>query len=624
MIKLTDLSNRPSRMDRDPRPYTRWWWFSNPITVEAIEQQIAWAASQGFGGVEIAWVYPQPDKGPGVPWLSPAWQDLVAQARRACDRHGLGCDLTFGTLWPFGGSFVEPAFASQTWEGPSAQRLGRSWELSHKKEHGRILNHLESDSFHRYARVMGAALQSALEGTHENSLFCDSWEVETVPPLWTAGFREAFQKRFGYDVLPLMPKLDSDPEARYDYRSLLAEYVYYEFYVPYSRHCHTLNASARVQCHGAPTDILAAYALVDVPESEALLFDPEFSSIAASAALLAGQKTVSCEAFTCLYGWIAWPGPAPHIGEERLDDLKLCADALFASGVNSIVWHGMPQDSGDGKARFYAGVHVGPQAAIAPRLKDFNGYMAQISAVLKRGVTYSRLACLLPYEDALMAGELPKDKVRPSGVYYWEFHHILRSEESRPYAPLWVSSSFLAQARWEKGFLVVGEGRFEALLVDCEYLEQETLAQIVELAEAGMPLVLKRLPREPGKVRHDSYQNLLLRLSSAPCVSGVPEALPKLKPVLTPLQPETQLPPFWVRKDGETYYVFLAHPLAAGITYPMPYAYAAKAGSLSLEVRVELGTYRGELTLEFPPSGSLLYSITGDKIVPMPIPFEFS
>jgi hypothetical protein len=53
---------------------------------------------------------------------------------------------------------------------------------------------------------------------------------------------------------------------------------------------------------GAPTDLLTAFALVDVPETEALLYEPSFSKIAASAASLAGKKVVTAETFTCAYG----------------------------------------------------------------------------------------------------------------------------------------------------------------------------------------------------------------------------------------------------------------------------------------------------------------------------------
>jgi hypothetical protein len=621
MISLPPIRSQPSRMDRDPRPYVRWWWFSNPIDPADLDRQVSWAASNGFGGVEIAWVYPQPGKGPGLPWLSAEWSGLVLHAREACDREGIGCDLTFGTLWPFGGSFVEESFAAKTWRGPSDQRLDRSWELSHRKENGRILDHLSAPAFARYAAVMGGALEPALRENRGNSLFCDSWEVET-DGLWTDGFGEAFIGRFGYDLLPFMGEIDAHPDVRYDYRSLLAEYVLKGFYLPYTEYCHGAKASARVQCHGAPTDVLAAYAVADVPESEALLFDPEFSSIAASSALISGRRTVSCESFTCLYGWIPWPGPAPRLGEERLDDLKLLADSLAASGVNHFVWHGMPQKGEGGDARFYAGVHVGPESAIAPRYREFNAYLAKVSSAMKRGKSYGRLACYLPLEDAWMAGELPEELRKPSARYYWELQHLARPAAARPYAPLWISSSFLSGARFEDGELRIGEAGFEALFIESEYLERDALAAITALAEKGLPVALGRLPLEPGRRASADYPGLLERLLASPMVRDAPEKLPRLKPVLAPARKGGILPPYWVRRDGDRFLLFLAHPEASGIVYPLPWGRAENAKPMKVDLVLDLGGYRREFRADFPAVGALLYSIAGAMIEEEPLGFD--
>src|SRR5262249_45689558 len=141
--------------------------------------------------------------------------------------------------------------------------------------------------------------------------------------------------------------------------------------------CREHGACSRVQCHGAPTDLLSAYAAVDIPESEAILFDPPFSRIAASAAALAGRAVVSAEAFTCVYGFIApaYLEPYRYWHKEQVADMKLLADALFAHGVNQIVWHGMPFNPPGGRNEFYASVHVGPDAAFAGELRAFNRYL---------------------------------------------------------------------------------------------------------------------------------------------------------------------------------------------------------------------------------------------------------
>ena len=104
----------------------------------------------------------------------------------------------------------------------------------------------------------------------------------------------ATYQRFGYRLEGLEDQIDEDPDLRHDYRTVIAEAIL-GFYREFAALCREHGAVSRVQCHGAPTDLLAAYAVVDVPESEAILFDPPFSRIAASAAALSGKPVVSAE-----------------------------------------------------------------------------------------------------------------------------------------------------------------------------------------------------------------------------------------------------------------------------------------------------------------------------------------
>jgi len=635
-------------MDGDPRPYTRWWWFSNAIEGVDIDRQVAWAAANGFGGLEIAFVYHLPGKPAGARFLSPEWTALCVRAREACGKVGIGCDFTFGTMWPFGGHFVAEDDASQCWNGPSTQRMDRSWEKAHTQEDGPVLNHLSRSALARYAEKMSAALGPALhpalspaldaapgpalQSDSTDSLFCDSWEVET-DGLWTAGIGEAFKARFGYGLEPWMDKLDTRPDIRYDYRVLIAEYAMEEFYKPFVDTCHGLGAAARVQCHGAPTNLIAAYAAMDIPESEAVLFDPEFGAIAASAALLSGKRTVSSEAFTCLYGWIRYPGPAPHEDEERLDDLKLTADAIFAAGVNHIVWHGMPFQAAGERTRFYASVHVGPDSVFAPRLGEFNGYLERISAAMKRGQSFAQVACYYPFEDSLMAGELPPGSLRPSGRFHWEMHDLRRPAEALPYGAVWIDSTFLAKAKPapdRSGFIVNGTGfmvdgaGFEALYVDVAFMERSPLSQLVALAKAGVPVVLKRIPAEPGTTRSADYADLLGRLQAASACRSSIAAFTDLTPAVT-LSPINigeaaghgggfGLPPFWVRRDGDEFLVFLAHPAANRIGYPVTYGFAQNASPVEFDLDLRLGGTVLHKKLNFGRAGALLLRIKDSTI----------
>jgi hypothetical protein len=586
---------------RTSKPYTRWWWFAGPIRREAIRAQLEWVRANGFGGVEIAWVYPLPGSRPGPRWLAPEWAHLVSYAKRCAESLGLGCDFTCGTLWPFGGSIVEERDAAQSYTGLAPQRLLHSWEQLHA-EPGYILNHLSRHALERYARQMGAALAPALSGA-PSALFCDSWEVET-DGLWTTGFDDTFRQRYGYDILPYMPALDDHPDVRYDYRRLIAAYVLGEFYRPLSTLCRALGGFSRVQAHGAPADLLACYAAADVPESEAILFDPHFSQFAASAAALAGRPIISAEAFTCLYGWTPRPGPAPYIKRERPADLRLLADALFANGVNMIVWHGMPYNPPGAKTEFYASVHVGPDGALAEHIPALNEHMATVSAAMRRGCTYSDVAVYLPLEDNWMRGELPEELRRPSAKYHWELQHQRFPAELAGYRPLWVSADALPKAAYVDGVLHCGEARFSSLYVDVEWLEAEALAEIRRLARQGLPVWMRKRPAQPGRAQSAGYECDLDALLARDSVRS------NFAPANPPLVEGRDLPEFWCRVDGDEAVLFFAHPASRGLTYPLRYGQAEEAGAVETPVVIHWGGRQTEARLAFAPQQSLLVQVS--------------
>ncbi len=615
----------------DSRPWTRWWWFNVELREEDITHQLDWVKASGFGGVELAFIYPLPGQKRGPDFLSPEWSQKVAFAKRQCDALGIGCDFTFGTLWPFGGTFVSEEDASQRFDGPSPQRLGRSWELPLE---GRILNHLDREAFCRYADKMVEGLAEALGclqtvpsasgqksvesvDSPRSALFCDSFEVETEG-LWTGGFDKAFMERFGYDVREYMPKLDEHPDVRYDYRKLIAEYVLKGFYEPFTEYSHKVNSFTRVQCHGAPADILAAFAAADVPESEAILFDPEYARIPASAAALSRKPVVSAEAFTCLYGWIPYPGPGQHQGEEQVADLKLLADALFANGVNHIFWHGMPYQKAQAQAqagqanRFYASVHVGSDGSLARELPAFNGYMEKVCAAMKLGRPYSDVAVYLPIEDQWMKGELPDEQQKPSAKCHWEMHYLRPPVELFGRQPLWVSLPFLKSARFEDGRLRCAEAEFNLLYVDCELLDGDVLTEVSRLAKAGLPVCLKRIPKRPGRAvdkrTAKEYQRTLDALTMLNNVSSYFGNLSQEPPLVS----GRDAPDFWCRVVDDELLFFFGHPASRGLTYPLKYGQAALAGSVRRDVRFNLGgsTSAFELPLQFEPCQSLLLRVS--------------
>ena len=532
---------------RTSKPYVRWWWLAGPFTHLDITRQLEWVRDKGFGGVELAWILPtwlEDDADARPAFIGPEWRELVAFTKSEADRLDLGCDFTFGSAWPFAGSWLKDDDIAQTLDGPSAQQVGGSWEGLVP-----VLNHLSAAALERYAQPLFDALKEALKGS-PSALFCDSLEIATER-LWS-------------------PELGSPPKDRYRYRQLIAQTILREFYEPFTRLANEHGAYSRVQCHGAPTDLLAAYSAADVPESEALLFPPSFSRIAASAAAWCGKPVVSAEAFTCLYGF-----PDEHLGEENIGDLKLLADALFANGVNQIVWHGMPYQPAGQSVRFYASVHVGPDSPFASELPAFNRYLEAVSSYLKQGRAYGGIGIYLCNEDALKLDRIPADERTPGANYVWEMRHAVPPAELAGFHPLWISLPFLRKATVDNGEIHSRELTVQALYIGCERLDPEAVAELRRLESAGGKLVWKT------------------------------------QPPLTPLLAGDDIPLYWARAIDGDLLLFFAHPTAKKIAYPMSYGLSSVADDKTYSLTAHWAGQDVPLSLRFKPAQSLMCLISG-------------
>jgi hypothetical protein len=397
---------------------------------------------------------------------------------------------------------------------------------------------------------------------------------------------------------------------------LLSEFVIEEFYKPFTSKCHALGAYSRAQCSGAPCDIISAYATVDVPESEALLYEPSFANIVASAAALSGKPVVTSETFTCLYGW-----PRDHHSQEQTADLKLLADALFANGVNQIVWHGKPLNpAGQDTVKFYASVHVGKSGALAREIPAFNQYMERISKIMKMGKTWSGVAVYLPVEDAWVAGELPVEK---QFIWSWgeyEMRYSSLPEALQPWRPLWINSEFLQKAVFRNGSLKAGDLSFSALYVDVNYLDISALKRITELAEQGLPVCLARTLAEPGMNQSpEVFVSMLKKLMALPGVKRSWQEVKKIPPLVTGCNESD----FWCRETDDGIYLFFANPKSRRLTFPMNYGQSLNDKPFTCETEIRYHGMISRYTLEFQPGQSrLIFVSKAGSITPVDITFK--
>jgi hypothetical protein len=218
-----------------------------------------------------------------------------------------------------------------------------------------------------------------------------------------------------------------------------------------------------------------------------------------------------------------------------------------------------------------------------------------------------------------MKGELPADLRKPSARFWWELQHLAFPESLTSWSPMWASGPFLPDAEvLPGGGIRIGEAEVQALVVDCEYLEESTLSHVARLSGAGARIILTRLPGEPGQAaraaasgtqQRAAFSRLIRSLARGSRTRQAEDPANGLSDVPPLIQCEDS-PDFTVREQGGDLMIFASHPAARGIRYPMEHGAWEKArrerrtgllrGAAGLEV---------DLDLAFDPAGSILLQV---------------
>ncbi|MEP7197350.1 MAG: glycosyl hydrolase [Saprospiraceae bacterium] len=614
----TIQKSSPNKYYKSSKPMVRWFWFATKIKESDVKYQLDWAKKNNFGGVEIAWLYPlhryqewfardfnrhYPVDTSAQKWLSKDWTDIVAYTKKYANSIDLSCDFTFGSAWPVAGLNIEKQFGTQIYGDTSfSQLLTFSWAWP---QNMRVINHLDPKAFEIFAKPYQAAMGKVLKGS-KSALFTDSWEIKLNKKnkIWTPGFDSSFKIKFGYDIIPYMNLgIDSFPDVRYDYMLHLDDYVTSGFYLPYVKKCAEMGAWSRVQCLGAPTDVMTTYSLVDIPETEAMLNNPNYSKIVSSAACLSSKKLISSESFTCLYGF-----PSTYLRKEQTADLKMVADALFANGVNQHVYCGMPYNpKGSDTIDFFATCYFGPGGSLTDELPAFNSYVEKVSALLQMGKSYSDVAVYIPYEDAVMKGPYPPERQR---VWVWgeyEMRYIHTPSEIEGYHPLWINRHFLETAKVVKEKLIVGDAGFSLLYLDINYLDIRALKRILQLAKEGLRVCIKQQPLQPGKSKSEEYSKMLNQLLALDNVSRNFNKIIDHPPLIQ----GDSLPDYCCRttKDG-TKYLFLAQWVSKNLQYPVYSGQSISSESKTMEFILNTNGKSQKIKVEFKPYQSVVLKIS--------------
>jgi hypothetical protein len=412
-----------------------WYVFGPAWTPEEGERQLDLMANAHVGGVLLFPTYPiaVDDTARGIEnqrYLSPAFLKTLRAITGACKRAGLTFDMVLGTGWPYGGpsvSLEQSAHALRMSQVAPHADAASAFPALHEGEHvigggpelffysaptrmevkrasygaeGWVVDHYNPDAVRQFLRDVGDRLLEAIPAGEIRSVFCDSFEVYRAT--WTARLPEIFARARGYDLLPQLPALFDANNQHYrdlrcDFWRTLAEQTEEAFIRPLAEWAHAHSVTTRVEAYGTPPNSIRAYRYVDVPTGEHYEWK-EFSSSrwASSGGHLAGKPVILAEAWT-------WLG-LPNRFADTLEQLKLCSDLHFLSGINALY----------GVTYAYSPVHLSPPGWVPyfgpainhtspywPYFSHFADYVNRATFVLQQGKPVADVAVYLPMEDVM-------------------------------------------------------------------------------------------------------------------------------------------------------------------------------------------------------------------------------
>ena len=668
------------------KPWARWWWLGSAVDKESLTRLLEQYHDAGFGGVEICPIYGA--KGAEdrfIDFLSPKWMEVLAHTTSEAKRLGMQVDLTTGTGWPFGGPMVSEKEASgkvvlkaydvpggktfnehvegspiciraisddgqqidlkpsEQWTAPAAGKW-RIYAVSEvapiqkvkRAAPGGAGNVLDPYSVRAMEKYL-AAFDKAFEGFSApmpRAEFHDSFEYYGAS--WTPDFLDQFKQRRGYDLRTQLPALfgegakETVARVKHDYRETISD-LHLAYVNRWSAWAREHGSLSRNQAHGAPGNLIDLYAAADIPECE--IFgqvderDIPMLKFASSVAHVSGRNLASSESFT-------WLGE--HFSVS-LADLKQPADLLFLSGINHILYHGVPYSPKDVEWPgwlFYAAVNFGPNGGLWHDLPAFNAYIARVQLFLQARKSDNDILLYWPVHDTWQAdgNVLMQFTVHDQSKWLWTtpFYEAATMLQDRGYAYDAVSDSILANAKCVDGRISLGGSSYAAVVVPtCKLMPIETLKKLVELANAGATvLVQDALPADvPGMGDLDRRRAEMKALDTHALRVG-PGLEAMLSDAKVPRETMVESDLRFVRRRGdEGHYYFLVNrgdkPVDQWVRLARPAPAAMLVDPRGIYPGGVAAVRNGEVYLQMQPGESRIVCTQSQRIVDDALPWHY-
>jgi len=550
----------------------QWTIFGPAWTAEECERELQLMAASHIGGVLITPTYPiaLDDPARGIHnqrYLSREFLDVLNSVVATAKKLGMTVDMVLGTGWPYGGPSVsvadsakwvrratlpvtaaaaialpeidkdgkilaafhvhaggytrlalEPGGASVTAPAPAGEVqvfYSRPTRQQVKRAslgaEGLVLDHYNSGALERFLGAVGDKLLGAVPANGIRSIFCDSLEVYGAN--WTDDLPQIFLRKRGYDLMAHLPALfdKKHPDSKHlrcDYWRTLSEQAFEAFVQPLADWAHRKGVTALVESYGVPPVSLASFRAVDVPTGEHYEWK-EFNTSrwASSGAHLAGKRMVLAEAWT-------WMGNPNRFGDS-LEQLKLCSDLHFLSGINAlygVVYPYSPASAGSPGWVTYFGPQMNHISPFWPHFSHFADYVNRASYILQQGKPVADVAVYVAAEDSMAEAEIRelllnwavRDRLSSNGpppefglanALHYE-SNVVKTIITNGYSFDGVDTFALAEMHVEEGRLRSGDGEYSVVVLPhLTGMDVESLRKIRSFVDQGGTVIAtERLP----------------------------------------------------------------------------------------------------------------------------------
>ena len=333
-----------------------------------------------------------------------------------------------------------------------------------------------------------------LKGKSFTNLLIDSYEVGAQN--WTPQFREEFQRRRGYDLLPylitltgcVVDSVEITERFLWDFRRTIADLYHDNYWGYYAELCRKYGLKSVTETYEGPFSTFDNAAEDDIPMTEFWSSNwfgksSARSRLVASAAHLEGKPIVGAESFTSNYA------------KDRFTlypyALKGLGDFMFCDGINRFYFHDFTHQPWVNDA-MKPGMTMGPWGLHFARTvtwweqsKAWMTYIGRCQYLLQSGHPTSDILCFTGESGGVMAvwkktGNLPPI---PDG-YDFEF----------------VNAKHLLAATVQDGRIVLRNGLMYRVLVlpDENYLSLAIVKKLAELVKVGATIVGPAPNRSPS------------------------------------------------------------------------------------------------------------------------------